>query len=193
MKGFALVLVLVVSALLFLGDAKQVAACTCIPHSVEEAVDRADAVFAGRVMFIGRDVDIQAVYGTQNLVGFWVNEVWKGPVRGLMYVTANPNESSCGFNFRTGREYLVYASESSVGYSTGLCSGTKSLRPDRPHSEILVDLEALGEGRVPSQWGEDRVSGLGPFGVREWLFVLVIAAFILTMCSVVGYKCLRKR
>ena len=194
MKGLALVLVLVVSVLLFVGNAKQVAACSCTYTSVEEAVDRSDAVFSGRVMFVTRGVDIDSVYQNQNLVGFWVSEVWKGPVRGFVYVRTSNSGAGCGSTFKTGREYLVYAWDSSFGYSTGLCSGTKDISPGSYDSAVPeVDLEFLGEGQVPPAWDETPSDTIRPIETAAWGIALVMAGFILAVGSILGHKRLRNR
>jgi len=66
---------------------------------------------------------------------FRVAEVWKGPEQETVEVTTALSDASCGYPFREGEGYLVYASE---GLQATLCSSTK------PLSGAGADLEALG-------------------------------------------------
>ena len=194
MKRLGLLLTLVVSALVLLFDAGPASACTCEYGGPEEAIESADAIFSGRVMFVASDVEIDSVYQKQNLVGFWVSEVWKGHVPGFAYVMTNNSGAGCGSTFEEGREYLVYAWESSFGYSTGLCSGNKDISPGAWNwSDPSMDMELLGQGRIPSAWDEPPSNAVGPIemAVRGALFAM--AGFILAVGSILGYKRLRNR
>jgi len=75
---------------------------------------------------------------------FKVERVWKGVSGTSVFVTTSPSETSCGYNFKVGNKYLVYAGKAKGQkyLSTGLCSRT---------SAAQKDLAALGKGRVPAQ------------------------------------------
>lgn len=145
-------------------------------------------------MFVAGNVDIDSLHEYQNVVGFWVSEVWKGPVQGFVYVKTRVAEASCGYTFETGRQYLVYATEGAFGYSTSLCSGNRDISPGaRYWEDPPVDLELLGQGRVPSSWVEPRSVTIQPIEMAVWGVALVIAGFILAAGSILGYKRFRKR
>ena len=117
-------------------------ACSCAvefgiaqQERAEKAFSQAGAVFAGRV------ADIEDPPSPMNssmdpvTVTFKVSEVWKGPQSETLEVTTATSGASCGYEFRAGKEYLVYTSENLEVF---LCGETK------PLSEAKADLEVLG-------------------------------------------------
>ena len=72
-------------------------------------------------------------------VEFEVTTVWKGRENRTIHLTTPRGESSCGFAFVEGVEYIVYSLN---GFPVYLCSRTNRL------SAAGADLAALGEGQV---------------------------------------------
>ena len=121
-------------------------ACSCASlagspqERAEGAYSGATAVFAGEVIDVdGPPLAPVMSSGDPVVVTFRASGVWKGPKRETLEVSTAMSGASCGYEFRTGEEYLVYASE---GLQVSLCGETK------PLSEADADLEALGAGGV---------------------------------------------
>ncbi len=104
--------------------------CTCVPNPPpREAGIKSAAVFEGAVADIAPwDT---ADYGQQvvsQAVTFDVTKVWKGPRVPQLRVFTIGAESTCGYPFKWGRQYLVYAALDEQGrLSVGQCSRTSLL------------------------------------------------------------------
>ena len=114
-------------------------ACSCASSgSPKEALARADAVFAGKA------TAVQVLTNTNSsndpvTVRFDVNRVWKGPSEDTIVITTERSGISCGYEFKEGRRYLVYARYG----ETGLCTRT------RPAALAPRDFAELGPGWQP--------------------------------------------
>lgn len=121
--------------------------CSCRePPPPQDALERADAVFRGTVLSV-RDTVVAAKPADgsgwpMRAVRFRVDSAWKGLSGETVTVLTGSGGGDCGFGFRTGGEYLVYAHEVRgrhlSGLSTGICSRTA------PSSHAGEDLDALG-------------------------------------------------
>ena len=106
--------------------------------------------------------------GAPATVTLRVSEVWKGPEQKTLEVETADSESICGYPFRSGERYLVYAGED---MPVGLCGETK------PLSESSADLEALGDGEAPKDGAVlSDTSGGVPVRAMAGLAGLTIAA-----------------
>jgi hypothetical protein len=131
-------------------------ACACprLP-SPNEDLRRADVVFAGRAIAEGKAgwwadwirfkwsppfVQRTDAYYQSRTV-FEVTTVWKGDVS---VKTALIIESICGYYFRPGEEYIVYANRYNKGLGTYPCRRINKL------SAAGEDLAAFGAGRPPT-------------------------------------------
>ena len=121
-------------------------ACSCAVEAgvtkqerVEEAFSQAGAVFAGRVSNIEDPPSPMSSSMAPVTVTFDVSKVWKGSGAQIQEITTPFSGASCGYEFRAGEEYLVYASED---MKVLLCGETK------PLSNAKVDLETLGASGV---------------------------------------------
>jgi hypothetical protein len=113
------------------------AACSCaMPRSPTEALERASAVFRGRVTAI----ESPAPLGITHSARLAVDTAWRGTVTPEMTVTTVLNTAACGYPFAVGQDYLVYAHAGTDALVVTLCSGT------RPTGEAQADLNALGPG-----------------------------------------------
>ena len=163
LAGSALLLVPLLSAQLATGSGRA-HACSCFPTPPPlEALDRADAVFTGRVVSVGTFTS----HGDPpyfRSVGLDVDTVWKGSIRSTTFVWVWP-EPGCGYSgFRLGKKFLVYAYENPPrdledddALLVSYCSRTQ------PLEYAGEDLRELGEGRDPGPGvtGPDSVSASG--------------------------------
>ena len=128
-------------------------ACDCSqPGPPCAATEKTPVVFAGRVTQIS---DIFIPKGTGNdrysypyrVVRFDVEEHFRGPQRKSIEVTTGMGGGDCGFSFRVGERYVVYAGDApSLGrLYTGICTRTG------PVSEAAADLDFLRRLGDPSR------------------------------------------
>ena len=158
LAGSVLLLAPLISVQLATG-AGRAHACSCYPPTRSEALDRASAVFSGRVVRMsGRYLETIEIH---------VDAVWKGSISSTTVVYA---PSECGYpGFALGEDYLVYANRDDESLHAFLCSGTVRLE----YAEEV--LQALGEGRAPAPGDEERAAGLG---------ILLLAAFALAVATI---------
>jgi hypothetical protein len=121
-------------------------ACSCAGYlaapqeRAQRALKESTAVFSGQVVNIGTGEPGGAWRPATVTVSFQVSEVWKGPQPETLEVSTPRDGASCGYPFKEGQEYLVYAYGKEELFKVSLCSETK------PLSEASADLEALGNG-----------------------------------------------
>lgn len=94
----------VLITLLLLQPAVPTYACDCaVPDSATEALERADAVFTGKVIKLKKEkMELAAL--------IMVSESWKGTEDSQVIVYTD-SSSSCHFSFIEGEEYLLYPFE----------------------------------------------------------------------------------
>ena len=119
--------------------------CTCMPSkNATRELEQSAAVFSGKVL---------AVKGTEQESGFYANvevvlEVqrsWKGIEEKTVSVFTSSQSSACGYGFKKGEAYLVYASKTTEGrLTTSICSRTRRIK------EADADLKELGDGKEVS-------------------------------------------
>ena len=116
-------------------------ACSCVPLSHSERLDRADAVFAGEATAVKARPQIPLLWSSSDpvTVEFAVKKVWKGPQQKTVTITTVRAQASCGYEFQKGGTYLVYARNG----ATGLCDGTA------PAWRAFEDIVALGDAWEP--------------------------------------------
>ena len=151
----ALVAGLAVSLLALLAGAEPAHACSCAPSgSPAEALERADAVFAGEVTAIRRlgHPPFRLSSADPVAVEFRVNQVWKGPIQDTQTVETEVSGISCGYEFKEGQHYIVYTSE---GSRTGLCTRTA------PAWMAFADFVALGPGHPPEASPDTKTAEAG--------------------------------
>lgn len=132
-------LLLVFAASLFLVD--KAAACTCKGPRMDPGFHPcithrpADAVFTGQVVEISSARPDQPVYLSEKIVRFSVDKAFKGIEGRTAEVVTNPSTPSCGYDFKLGQRYFVYARRDKQGRLTeGLCG------PTVPLEEAALDL-----------------------------------------------------
>lgn len=117
-------------------------ACTCAPSKgPAEELERADAVFSGKVIEVRRHGQGSAIFARVEAV-LRVERVWKGAGGPAVSVFTGSHSAACGYGFKRGRTYLVYAHKDAEGrLSTGICGRTRRLK------DAGGDLKVLGPGR----------------------------------------------
>ena len=136
-------------ALFILLAPRSASACTCDPlKDAHEAFDHAEVVFVGTVIsvtkpkprIVGRRHNLIEV-SLELVVRFRVERTWKFATRRYLTLTTMAQTSACGYPFKVGEKYLVFAAADQDGVRTGLCSGTT----DFAHAQTY--LEQIGPGK----------------------------------------------
>lgn len=117
-------------------------ACTCAPPGPPaQEMERADAVFTGKVVSIGAAhvPGDEPKWPSRLEVTFRLLGVWKGLAEGERVTVYTASQSAaCGFEFEDGKKYLVYAYDAGGELTATLCSRTALLK------RAEEDLQALG-------------------------------------------------
>jgi hypothetical protein len=131
-----------VACILLLVGVKSSLACTCAPpQSASQELQRATAVFSGKVVEIKKHKQSSDLFAGVEVV-FAVEKVWKGVDEARVSVFTSSQSSACGYGFKEGRTYLVYAhGNADRRLATSICSRTRRLKDARE------DLEELGAGK----------------------------------------------
>lgn len=121
------------------------------------------------VVFSGEVIDVKSVPGAMFAYTLRVSEVWKGPEQKTLKVyTRDP--ALCGYPFKEGQEYLIYAYEGKLTLKVDGGGGTK------PLSEAGADLALLGKGEKPTDGALNDTSGGVPARTMIGMAGLVMAA-----------------
>lgn len=143
MKNLALILL--ASAFIFLlADAGF--ACSCLaPSSPAEELDKAAAVFSGKVIEVKKHKQTDDFFTTVEAL-IEVDKQWKGIDKSRVSVFTASNSAACGYNFQKGQSYLIYAGgDPKERLTTSICSRTRNLK------DAGEDLKELGEGEEVKQ------------------------------------------
>jgi hypothetical protein len=121
-------------------------ACSCANNpDPKTALEKAEAVFAGKVIAVKQERKQEGVVGAveyrdANL--FEVDKAWKGVNQSQIIIYDMGHDVSCGFVFEEGESYLVYVYKNKNGeLYTSFCSRTVEL------SNAGQDLKLLGQGQ----------------------------------------------
>lgn len=112
-------------------------ACSCAgPGSPAEAMEKARAVFAGKVTQMAKNTS-----GYADRIIIRVDKIWKGSP-GKEFVIGLPRHGCAYWNFEDQKDYLIYAHKSwdkddPDGYSVTMCSRTKPLDKARIETRYL--------------------------------------------------------
>lgn len=132
-----------ITCVFLLVGVKSSLACTCAPpQSASQELKRATAVFSGKVVEIKRHKQSSDFFAGVEVV-FEVDKVWKGVNDQRVSVFTSSQSAACGYGFKEGRAYLVYAyGGADERLKTGICSRTRRLKDARKDSEELDTLKA---------------------------------------------------
>jgi hypothetical protein len=120
-------------------------ACDCAaPPPPREALQKSAGVLLARVVKIQDDPMVPAT----RIVELKVERWWKGGDSPTLIVATNKSGAACGYGFREGDRYLVYAhAEAGKKMMTvSRCSRTRTLA----QAEKSGDFKELGEGKAPA-------------------------------------------
>ena len=134
--------VFLVTFLLLVRDS---AACDCKPPPApKEALEKSAAVFVAKVVKIEDD----PVSARGRKVHVEVEKWWKGGDTATLIVSTAKSGATCGYGFREGGRYLVYAygeKGKNEPLLVSLCSRTRTLE----QAETSGDFKELGDGKPP--------------------------------------------
>lgn len=147
-------------------------ACSCVPPGTPyEELQRSDFVFAGRVLAVGTDPAAGA-FGRVRVRFQRIRTFGASPDNDSDVVFTGPHEAACGFRFRRGAYYIVYANENDGSYHTSICTRTARLSDAE---EDLAAFNALDLLRL-----EDRAPRCGgPTGIAAIQSALLVVGFVL--------------
>ena len=160
---------------------QQVAACSCMEATPQEAAGWADAVFAGTVVSeqpVGAETGpVGAMAATVPMpvrfggiiYTFAVDGVAKGEVGSQVDVLAGGDGASCGMSFGSNERWLIFTTWDGAIHSTGLCSGN-----------VLLENGAEAPLPLTAPTGGDAGSGVPgiPFTVLALLGVIGAVAVV---------------
>lgn len=149
-------------------------ACDCINVSAEDAFQKNDVVFEGKVIEVGRKEGV----GIEVL--FEVKKIWKGTNSSQIIVYTNGGD--CVFHFVEGGEYLVYSSQrgSEKQLHTNSCSRTKRL--DEAGAD-KVALSQIAKESVPTN--EVDLKGERVSSFSRWQVAIISIGLLLIIVFVV--------
>jgi len=143
-------------------------------------------VFSGEVVEIEKRYQKypRASRGYRNTATLRVSEVWKGPQRETLEVSTAGGPAAgaaCGYPFKEGQVYLVFADEGKQGLQVDSCGGTQRL------TEAQADLEVLGNGETMGGSGvlSDTSGGFPPLGLIGMLGGAVAAVSLAVLMRLV--------
>lgn len=149
-------------------------ACDCaVPKTATEALERASAVFTGKVLQIKQKNMNKEQY---DVVTLEVERVWKGIDQTQIVVYTQ--WSSCQFKFEKGEEYLLYAYRSGDHLMVINCGRSAQL------AAATQDLNELGIGQVPSQ--RVNVNGQSELGGKPILSLIYLVLAFTIISLVIG-------
>jgi len=116
-------------------------ACSCLPPEPPQgALEKAEAVFVGRVIAIEDQGGGETL--PERAYQFEVSRFWKGEGAETITLTSALSSAACGRSYAMDEEYLVYAtSDRKGGLADYLCSRTRTV------ISADEDLAVLGPGQ----------------------------------------------
>lgn len=173
---FLLGLSLIGACVGLLGSAAPVFACSCAEATTAEQFSNAAAVFVGTVKNISIDAG-------QRSVDFDVRESQKGSVAERVTVSTGWGDGDCGFDFETGKEYVVYAYGDEGQLDTGICSGTS----------LVAESQDIDDSGITSNYSEPVANLLKSFNDNNSQAVQALTPFLLAIISFIYYKLIKER
>jgi hypothetical protein len=135
-------------------------ACTCAQTQLSRhEIHSTAALFSGRCTKIEKVTDSHRAK-----VSFDVKSVWKGMLGKTVVIRTPASEAACGYTFRVGGDYMVYAYDRGRPGEpyTGLCTHTK------PLAKAAIDKALFGSSLSPDQIGQlqKKIEGTGGLYVQ---------------------------
>lgn len=138
---------IITSFLVLMFYAEKTYACSCLApdpdksteQQVAEWYQKSDAVLTAKVLSVSTDKKT-----FKKNVKLLLIKSWKGKFAKTVTITTNSSSAACGFNFETGKKYIIYAyRDSSKKLSTNLCTRTAEINLNND-SSILDKLKKKG-------------------------------------------------
>jgi hypothetical protein len=181
LAGVAAVALIALGLVVLLPDCAS--ACSCgggAPFRVLAKGADASAVFSGEVMNVeeGSSTRMFGMSVPSRRVTLQVSEVWKGPQTETLEVSTPRDGATCGYSFKEGQEYLVYANGKEEALKVDLCSQTRLLSRADEHLRVLGNGRSSRDGDVLSDTsgGFPRLDTVGMLGlavaVVSWVFLM---------------------
>ncbi len=149
-------------------------ACSCMePPAPEIALSEATAVFVGKVIDMqpsdpSTEESIQ--FGVNNVL-FEVRQAWKGVESARITIHTLNSLAACGYPFKVGQEYLVYATGKVGDLYVYQCSRTQHIPGENSELEVTEEPAFLPEDE---DWPPLRLMSEHPIPVFLSLAALVI-------------------
>ena len=128
-------------------------ACSCMSFGPPcQAYWKTHAVFDATVVDVGPTITPEPVAGDPHPMSLRritvdVHRSWKGASTGRLDITTGPEESACGYTFKKGERYLVFAFHGRNGHlQTSICTLTQPYTGAAPALRFLASLEAPARG-----------------------------------------------
>lgn len=136
-------MVLVMAPITLLFGTGQALACSCAGESEAVHYERADTVFAGRLVHREEPPSAPVMSSLDPAtLTFEVSRVYKGEATDRQRVTTAQSGASCGLEIEGEGPFLVFAERDGAGLTASLCGGT------RPLDEGSAS--AYGSGKPPA-------------------------------------------
>lgn len=153
LRGALRVLLLLGIVLVMLGKSPGAWACSCAGSTQEERLRFSDLAFTGTVQSQHDPYASPTIRRSNDLIvwSFSIDAVQKGPSIKKAVVLAPRDSESCGYTFKIGGRYRVFANRSPSGYLTTLCSG----------NVLLSERSPIGVLKPRSTWIVPSFIGIG--------------------------------
>ena len=142
------------AALVFMGLPETVSACSCGREPPPcEAFSGAQAVFVGKVLDAAEQREVKNDDGATSVydvgaIRFEVTESFSGVPGPRVVIYSGTGGGDCGYWFKRGVSYLVYAFGKADRLSTGICTRTRPVREAEEDLAFLRTLAKRGSGGV---------------------------------------------
>lgn len=141
-------------------------ACSCMPSGPPcQNYFQVDAVFVGKVETISTVEDASDSHFRRRLVAFALERAFRGVQGNRVEVTTGMGGGDCGYDFKVGERYLVYAyrQQGVRQFATGICSRTRPIAEAAEDVKYAEQLPASGRGArvygTVKHWERDLASG----------------------------------
>ncbi|URN93551.1 MAG: hypothetical protein NAG76_17180 [Candidatus Pristimantibacillus lignocellulolyticus] len=135
------IIVIILLSGLMVGEQKSAYACSCAmaPGSYEKELADSDYVFDGVVTNKKEKKSLLGTISSDDPVEwtFQVNGSWKGEVTEVATVYSALSSVSCGYEFKVGKRYAVFANGTNDLIKVSLCSKTMQIADN---SDIFTEL-----------------------------------------------------
>ena len=115
-------------------SASVTAACECYSDSNEKMFRQAKAIFVGKLVSVGTDRIQKEGYSPLHTLTFDVEKKWKDATTQKITLSTNSSNMCSAFEFREGKEYLLYVQKNS--YVTSDCASSVELTAEVAQNRI---------------------------------------------------------